>query len=366
VAWSEVRNLGTERIDIAARMMQATAYQSVRSQKPVYHLSINWPQEENPNRAGMEIAVDRVLSDLGLEEHQAVVVAHNDTAHPHVHVMVNRVHPETLKTWSNRHDWRRIETTLRELETSLGWRRVQGRHTPAPTRADRPRGARPTSGETQQTRRLGRATPVQELRDKAREPMRDAKSWPELEYRLHQAGLRLERRGGGMTVTDGKHFSKASAVRPDASLPQLERRFNERYPHWRQQRIELQQLARKLDRIPVREQKVAAIERRLRVAEKMPPRRRQDLERRAETLRGRGINPVKVFRKIRGLAIRLEERIVWWVSPTAGKVLQAHNRLTGLLMRPVEKAAEMALTGKGRRSRRPRQRGRGRGRGRSR
>jgi hypothetical protein len=196
--------------------------------------------------------------------------------------------------------------------------------------------------------------------------MRDAKSWPELEYRLHQAGLRLQPSNRGMVVTDGKHFSRASAVRKDASLPQLERRFNERYPHWRQQRIELQQLARKLDRMPVREQKVAAIERRLRVAEKMPPRRRQDLERRAETLRGRGINPIKVFRKIRGLAIRLEERIVWWVSPTAGKVLQAHNRLTGLLMRPVEKAAEMALTGKGRRSRRPRQRGRGRGRGRSR
>jgi len=230
VAWSDIRNLGTGRIDIAARMMQATAYQNVRVEKPVYHLSINWPPEEEPNRAGMEIAVDRVLVDLGLEEHQAVVVAHNDTAHAHVHVMVNRVHPETLKTWRHHDDWRRIETSLRKLEKELGWRRVPGRHTPDP---DRPRGARLSSAERQQARRLARPTPAQEIRDRARESMRDAKSWPELEYRLQQQGLRLKPNNRGLVVTDGKHFSKASAVRKDASLPRLERRFQQRYTHWR-------------------------------------------------------------------------------------------------------------------------------------
>jgi predicted ABC-class ATPase len=35
------------------------------------------------------------LKVLEMQDHQAVFVAHNDTAHRHVHVIVNRVHPET-------------------------------------------------------------------------------------------------------------------------------------------------------------------------------------------------------------------------------------------------------------------------------
>jgi len=350
VAWQEVRHLPTERLDLAARMMQATAHQNVRVQKPVYHLSINWPPEEEPSHAAMEIAVDRVLVDLGLEEHQAVLVAHNDTAHAHVHVMVNRVHPETLKTWDNKHDWRQIETTLRGLEKELGWRQVPGRHTPG---QDRTQGARRTSGERQQARRLRALTPAQSIRDRAREVMRNAKSWPQLEYRLHQEGLRLKRSGNGLVVTDGKHFTRASAVLKAASQPQLEKRFRQPYAAWRKERHELQQLARQLDRAPERNRKVAGIERRLRMARTLPEGRRRDLERRAETLRGRKINPVKVYRRLRAFAVRWEERVVFWVSPTAGKILHGYNRATGALLRPVEKGVERALV-----------RGRARGRGR--
>ena len=40
-------------------------------------------------------AAKETLDVLKMEEHQALIVCHNDTAHPHVHVIVNRVHPET-------------------------------------------------------------------------------------------------------------------------------------------------------------------------------------------------------------------------------------------------------------------------------
>jgi hypothetical protein len=344
VAWTAARNIVASRLEMAARIMQATAAENPRVEKPVYHLSINWPPEDQPTRDGMEIAVDRVLGDLGLEEHQAVLVAHNDTPHPHVHVMVNRVHPETYKTWDRKNDWRRIDRTLHYLEKELAWRQVPRWQL---TEVERPRDARVTSGEHQQARRLGTPTPAQSIRDRAREVMREAKSWPQLEYRLHQEGLRLKRSGNGLVVTDGKHFTRASAVLKAASQPQLEKRFRQPYAAWRKERHELQRLARQLDRAPERNRKVAGIERRLRMARTLPEGRRQALERRAETLRGRKINPVKVYRRIRAFAVRWEERIVFWVSPTAGKVLRTYNRGTGALLRPVERGVERTL-GRGR------------------
>src|SRR5919204_648282 len=75
----------------------------------------------------MRAVVDCVLSDLGLSEHQAVMVAHQDRPHAHVHVMVNRVHPETGVAWERWQDRPRIERTLREAERALGLREVSGR-----------------------------------------------------------------------------------------------------------------------------------------------------------------------------------------------------------------------------------------------
>jgi hypothetical protein len=124
VAWIETRNLLPAPLELAARLMQATAFQNVRVQKPVYHMLISWPNEDQPSQEAILRTVDRVLADLGLEEHQAVLLAHNDNPRPHVHVMLNRVHPETLKTWDNKHDWRRIEAILRAVEREEGWRRV--------------------------------------------------------------------------------------------------------------------------------------------------------------------------------------------------------------------------------------------------
>jgi hypothetical protein len=182
VAWIETRNLLTERLETAARIMEATAHQNPRVEKPVYHLSISWPEEDQPSREDMRRTADRLLADLALEEHQAVLVAHNDTRHPHVHLMVNRVHPEILKSWDRRHDWRRIDQSLHRQEQERQWRQVPRRH----LGHQRIEEARPTSGERQQARRLGTPTPAQEIRDRAREVMRTAKSWPQLEYRLHQ------------------------------------------------------------------------------------------------------------------------------------------------------------------------------------
>ena len=64
----------------------------------VYSFSLSWHPEQDPDREMMEGSALQVLEELGLYEHEAVIVAHNDTDHDHVHVICNLVHPETGKT----------------------------------------------------------------------------------------------------------------------------------------------------------------------------------------------------------------------------------------------------------------------------
>ena len=106
VSWTEVRNLPTESAERAWRMMADTAsQQSVlkasagikatgrKLENPVLAYSLSWHPDEKPDRAEMIRAAEASMKALGLEDHQTVLVAHHDEPHPHVHILVNRVHP---------------------------------------------------------------------------------------------------------------------------------------------------------------------------------------------------------------------------------------------------------------------------------
>jgi hypothetical protein len=129
VAWITSRNLPTDDPELAARIMRATAAQNVRVKEPVYHVALSFDPGDVVDRAAMERVADRVLETLGLKEHQVVIVAHADRDHPHVHLLINRVHPETGKVWSRWQDYLAIQRVLREEEEALGLRRVPGRFT---------------------------------------------------------------------------------------------------------------------------------------------------------------------------------------------------------------------------------------------
>ena len=109
VEWTETRNLATSEGERAARIMAATAEASPdlkylaggaatgrKLEKPVCHYSLSWAKDERPDRQEMKRAAAESLKALGLEKHQALVVSHRD-GQPHVHVIANRVDPESGK-----------------------------------------------------------------------------------------------------------------------------------------------------------------------------------------------------------------------------------------------------------------------------
>lgn len=66
-----------------------------KAENPVYNYVLSWAPDQNPDPAHMTEFGLRSLRALGLDEHEAIFIAHNDTDHLHLHVIANRVHPET-------------------------------------------------------------------------------------------------------------------------------------------------------------------------------------------------------------------------------------------------------------------------------
>lgn len=216
VEWIQARNLATDDLTVAPHVMKATADLSSRVQKPCYHLSVSWAHEDRVDSSGMADVADRLLADIGLAEHQAIMVAHNDTDHQHLHIMVNRVHPDTGKAWHGAYDYRAIETSLRDQERAHEFRYVPGRHSGL-TREERS----PERSELALAAREDRPPLLRfskdkcrSLKDKLSRSIRSASSWTDLEAKLGRRGLRLDQKGAGLIVADNYGYAKLSDLTP--------------------------------------------------------------------------------------------------------------------------------------------------------
>ena len=130
--------------------MEVVAGKSDRVKKPIYHLIVSWdPKDmsdeqkklmaeggvdwkelapEKVTNEEMVVVAKRLLKNLGLEEHQAMVTRHRDRDHPHMHILVNRIRLGANTAWKGSNDYRTIQRTLRALEREFGWRETPGRH----------------------------------------------------------------------------------------------------------------------------------------------------------------------------------------------------------------------------------------------
>lgn len=232
VLWTATRNLGSDDPERAAPVMRATAEQSERVERPVWHLTLAAEPGAQIDRERWHRITERVLKDLGLEDHQVLIVAHDDTAHPHLHLMVNRVHPEHHRAWSTSHDYRRLERSLRHIERDFDFRPVPGNLYRLKGTQQPDRTASKTSGEVRESRRTGETTWGDRARATLRPEFRAARSWADLRGRLAEHGYRLQSRGRGLVVTDGTRAIKASRIARSASAHQLAERFGQSYPQW--------------------------------------------------------------------------------------------------------------------------------------
>ena len=231
VEWSEGLNLPTSDIAAASAIMRSHANDNTRVERPVYHFSINWHPLEG-DRVDQALAMDimrETLAELGLGEHQSLIVAHKDTAHFHVHAVVNRIHPETKRSWKQGLSKIVLEKTMARLSLKHGFEIVAGHHNAEELGVEPPNSAESVPSEVLRfEERTGQASDLTAARKALLPELVAARSWDDLSERVGGKGYRIEASGRGMSFVDrrGNHV-KASAIGRQYSRGQLHDRYGE-------------------------------------------------------------------------------------------------------------------------------------------
>jgi len=99
-------NMGT--IDMSASAIVNAGYLSgetigliaeqTASSNPLTHYMISWQSHEHPSNEQFQDAFNIFLKELGMSEHQAIYGVHKNTENLHMHIIINRIHPKTLKS----------------------------------------------------------------------------------------------------------------------------------------------------------------------------------------------------------------------------------------------------------------------------
>lgn len=159
VDFAAVENMGTDNPHVAWRLMAAKHYQQDRLKelagvgrggpkdgKPVGHLLLSWKKEEAEaerlDREKMIQAAKEALRSIGASQREAIFVAHNDTEHPHLHVILclikedgrlksNWKEREKLSKWALERE-RRLHGEALVKKREENWEARKRGETPAP------------------------------------------------------------------------------------------------------------------------------------------------------------------------------------------------------------------------------------------
>ena len=208
VEWTETRNLATEQGDRAARIMAATAEASPdlkrlagaaatgrKLEKPVCHYSLNWAKEEKPDRQEMLRAAATSLKALGMERHQALIVSHRD-GQPHVHVIANRVEPESGKAAGLSRSKLRLSKWAERYEREQGKIRCPARERNNKRREEGERvvdGRGHSGGRFRRERMSPQREPREVIPAQREGPERERVAWHRAEERMHWERIQQRR-----------------------------------------------------------------------------------------------------------------------------------------------------------------------------
>ena len=236
VLYVDGRNFLCDDFESQQAEMVALAQDCVRSKNPMRHYILSWQEGEHPDRDQVEEAVTITLEELGLEVHQTMFALHNDTDNTHLHLVVNRVHPDTLKVVKpNRgFDIEALHRAVARIEHSQGWKpekraRYQvledGRVVRRSQKKDRSRG--PSERARDYEARTGEKSAQRIAKEKAGPIIEEAQSWGELHQGLAELGMRYEKKGSGAVIWVGELAVKASSGGRHCSFRRLQSRLGE-------------------------------------------------------------------------------------------------------------------------------------------
>jgi len=217
-----------------------------RSPDPIVHYVLSWPEDEKPTNELVEEAVDIFLKELKMKDHQTIYGLHADTDNYHLHIEINRVHPENHKCIeiNNGFDIEAIHIAKARIEIAQGWRiendtrykfLEDGKAVRA--RTDQDKALKPKQKIVDMEHRTGEKSDIRTALETENEKiktaiergapkiLKGAETWEQLHRELASKNLRYETKGNGAVIIVDDVPVKASSVERSASFSKMVRRL---------------------------------------------------------------------------------------------------------------------------------------------
>ena len=225
--------------------MIALALEAPKSKDPVDHYVLSWKEGEQPTEAQCDEAAKILLERLGVPDHQCRYALHQDTDNYHMHVLVNRVNPETEQVKHIEYPVNKLHESLAVIEHRQGWERqnralyvVNENGEPVRAADERTQEATVSAKANAIEARTGERSAERIAIEEAAPVMRQAKSWAELHAQLGERGIGFETKGSGAILRVGGQPVKASSAGRDCSLAALQKRLGPFQPPARQVEVQ--------------------------------------------------------------------------------------------------------------------------------
>ena len=209
--------------------MEAVAAQNKRCKDPVMHLILSWREMENPTEKQVKEATEIALKEMGLEECQAAWSLHADTQNHHLHIAVNRVHPERYNAIDPAGGWTKnaIHRAARKIELAQSWEIEQnGTYYVTAEGKLKLKPEDPAKEKFSKTALDIEAHTAQKsaeriAKETAAPIMRSANTWEELHANLAVEGIEIIKKGSGAVLKIGEDYVKTSTAGRDLSMSKL-------------------------------------------------------------------------------------------------------------------------------------------------
>jgi hypothetical protein len=214
----------------------AVAIEAKRSKDPVDHWLLSWKEGEQPTPAQCDQAVEILKEHLGMTiEHLAVYALHRNTENYHLHIILNRVEPNTFRVADKGWCIDRAHEAIAEIVHVQGWEQevnaryvANGSGDVSFVKNDRKR--QPTTKARDHENATGEKSCERIAIEEASPILANANGWQEAHRELGAVGMRYELKGSGALLWVDDQPIKASVIGREFSRQRLEERWGSFQP----------------------------------------------------------------------------------------------------------------------------------------
>lgn len=218
--------------ELAVKEILATQAMNTRSNADkTYHLVISFRDNDSPTLEHIRDIEQEYCEALGYGDHQRMVAVHNDTANLHIHVGINKVHPEKFTNIEPFRDYYILDEVSKNIEKKYGFE--------VDNRIDRDKKSK--------SKYQGKSSDIEAHRglesfqkwciSNLKDPLLKLKanknmSWRKLGDEIYKYGVKIKERGSGLVVSslDDRYNCKLSSIDRQLSKKKLEGKLGEFEP----------------------------------------------------------------------------------------------------------------------------------------